>query len=189
MKSHPPSAAIKDLIAVLAQTEALEPVIATAGEQLVATLRAGGKILSCGNGGSATTALHLAEELLGRYRSNRRSLPAVCLNADPATLTCIANDFGFEHVFSRQVEALAASGDILVGFTTSGNSANVLAAFKAARNRGAQTVLVGGADGGRARGHCDFEVIVPSPHTARVQEVHTLILHCWLEQIEAAFAG
>lgn len=180
-------AALDELLQVATATQALEPAITAAGDLLVNSLRAGGKILTCGNGGSATAAQHLAEEFLGRYQALRRPLPAVCLNSDPATLTCIANDFGYEQVFSRQVEALAAPADVLVGLSTSGNSANVLAAFAAARARGAKTILLGGKSGGRARGQCDAEIIIPSSHTARIQELHTLVLHCWLEQVDAAF--
>lgn len=187
MNGSTPASPFDDLVDLLGRSKACEPAIAAAGELLVATFRAGGKVLTCGNGGSAAAALHLAEELLGRYTSNRRPLPAVCVNADPTALTCIANDFGFEQVFARQVTALASPGDVLVGFTTSGNSSNVLAAFAAARQRGAKTILLGGNDGGRARGACDIEVIIPSPIPARIQEVHTLVVHCWLDRIEGAF--
>jgi D-sedoheptulose 7-phosphate isomerase len=187
MSFQSPSVALEELLSVLTASKVLEPAIAAAGELLINSLRQGGRILTCGNGGSATAAQHLAEEFLGRYQALRRPLPAMCLNSDPATLTCIANDFGYEQVFSRQVEALATPTDVLVGLTTSGNSANVLAAFATARTRGAKTILLGGKSGGRARGQCDAEVIVPSLHTARIQEVHTLVLHCWLEQVDAAF--
>ena len=179
--------ALDELAAVAAATKSLAPAIDSAGSLLVATLRAGGKVLACGNGGSATTAQHLTEELVGRYRASRRPLPALSLTADAAALTCIANDFGFEHAVSRQVEALAAPGDVLVGFTTSGNSPNIVAAFAAARARGAKTILVSAGTGGRCRGACDHELLVPTANSARAQELHTTILHCWLEQIEAAF--
>ncbi|HWA85172.1 MAG TPA: SIS domain-containing protein [Opitutus sp.] len=187
MKPPPATRALDELAAAATATKSLAPAIDAAGELLVATLRAGGKILACGNGGSAADASHLAEELVGRYRASRRPLPALSLAADPAALTCIANDFGFEHVFSRQVEALAAAGDVLVGFTTSGNSPNIVAAFAAARARGVKTILVSARDGGRCRGACDHELLVPTASPARAQELHTFILHCWLEQIEAAF--
>lgn len=168
---------------LLAQQAAFDKIAGTT----VATLRAGGKILSCGNGGSAADAMHLAEELVGRYRGERRSLPAICLNADASALTCIANDFGYDEVFARQVEGLGAKGDLLVGFTTSGNSANVLRAFETARQRGVKTVALLGKDGGKAKGRADFEIIVDSDDTARVQEAHTLILHALLEVIEREF--
>lgn len=180
---------IPELIEVLAKCRALEPEIAATGDHLVACLRAGGKILSCGNGGSAADALHLAEELVGRYRRPRKALAGVCLSADGTALTCIGNDFGFDQVFARQVEALGKPGDVLVGFTTSGNSPNLLAAFAAAKAAGVKTILLAGKDGGRARGQCDRELIVPSDNGARVQEVHTLIIHSWLEVVDREFAG
>jgi phosphoheptose isomerase len=102
-----------------------------------------------------------------------------------SAITCICNDYGYEHVFSRGVEALGREGDMVVGFTTSGNSANVLAAFDAAKRQGILTVLLSGRDGGRARGLCDYEIIVPSHNTARIQEVHTLVLHQWLEMVDS----
>ncbi len=156
-------------------------------EAMVATLRAGHKILSCGNGGSAADALHLAEELVGRYRGNRRSLPAVCLSADATALTCIGNDFGFDEVFARQVEGLGVSGDLLVVFSSSGNSPNILRALDAARQRGVKTVALLGKGGGRAKGRADFEIIVDSADSGRVQEAHTIVMHALLEVIEREF--
>jgi len=176
---------IRELGAVLEGTVALAPQVDAAGAGIIEALAAGGKLLTCGNGGSAADAMHLAEELVGRYRRERRALPAICLNADPTILTCICNDYGYEKVFSRGIEALGKAGDVLVGFTTSGNSANVLAAFATAKSLGITTVLLGGRDGGKALGTCDFEIIVPSLNTARIQEVHTLVLHQWLEAIDA----
>ena len=177
---------LDELLAVLNASTALAPVVATVSEAILASLRQGGKLLTCGNGGSAADALHLAEELVGRYKIDRRALPAICLNSDVTALTCIGNDYGYDAIFSRQVEALGRRGDVLVGFTTSGNSVNVLAAFAAARARGITTVLLSGKDGGKARTQCDFPIIVPSATTARIQEVHTLVLHQWLEAIDAA---
>ena len=165
----------------LAAEEAMFERIAVAAIQ---SLKSGGKILTCGNGGSAADALHMAEELVGRYNRNRRSLPAVCLNADPTLLTCIGNDFGFDEVFARQIEGLGARNDLLVCFTTSGNSGNILRALAAAKTKGITTVALLGKDGGKARGKADLELIVNSPDTARVQEAHTLILHALLEIIE-----
>ena len=150
-------------------------------------LRAGNKILTCGNGGSAADAMHMAEEFIARYRSNRRSLPAVCLNADSTVLTCIANDFGYDDIFSRQVEGLGARGDLLVCFTTSGNSVNCLRALTVAKARGLVTVALLGKDGGKAKGVADFEIIVANRDTARIQEAHTLILHALLEVVEQEF--
>jgi D-sedoheptulose 7-phosphate isomerase len=177
---------LEELRSVLTASTALAPVVTTVGEAILACLRQGGKLLTCGNGGSAADALHLAEELVGRYKIERRALPAICLNSDVTALTCIGNDYGYDAIFARQVEALGRRGDVLVGFTTSGNSANVLAAFAAARARGITTVLLSGKDGGKARTQCDYPIIVPSATTARIQEVHTLVLHQWLEAIDAA---
>lgn len=154
---------------------------------IVQSLNAGNKILTCGNGGSAADAMHMAEEFVGRYRTNRRSLPAICLNADATALTCIANDFGYDDVFSRQVEGLGVRGDILVGFTTSGNSPNILRAFAAAKKLGVKTVAMTGKDGGKAKGNVDFEIIVGSPDTARIQEAHAVVMHALLEVVERAF--
>jgi D-sedoheptulose 7-phosphate isomerase len=150
-------------------------------------LRNGGKVLTCGNGGSAADAMHMAEELVGRYRGNRRSLPAVCLSADGTALTCIGNDYGYDEVFARQIEGLGAAGDMLFCFTSSGNSVNVLRALATAKARGVQSVALLGKDGGPARGRADFEIIVGSQDTARIQEAHTLILHSILEVVEHEF--
>jgi D-sedoheptulose 7-phosphate isomerase len=158
-----------------------------AATAVVAALQTGGKILSCGNGGSAADALHLAEELIGRYRHSRIPLPGIALNADPTAITCIANDFGYDEIFARQIEGLGQPGDILVSFTTSGNSANVLRAIAAAGQRGMKTVSFLGKNGGQARGKSDFEIIVPGADTARIQEAHTLLMHALLERVEQAF--
>ncbi|MEP2775470.1 MAG: SIS domain-containing protein [Luteolibacter sp.] len=176
---------VEELGKVLEASLAMAPAVEKAGEAIVQAILAGGKLLTCGNGGSAADALHLAEELVGRYSVERRALPALCLNADATAITCICNDYGYEHVFSRGVEALGKPGDVIVGFTTSGNSANVIAAFEVAAKRGVTTILLAGKDGGAARGTCDHEIIVPSTNTARIQEVHTLVLHQWLEAIDA----
>ena len=176
---------ITELREALNLAEALAPQVESAGFAILESLKNGGKLLTCGNGGSAADAMHLAEELVGRYRRDRRALPAICLNADPTAITCICNDYGYEKVFSRGIEALGKAGDVLVGFTTSGNSANVLAAFSAAKSLGITTILLAGKDGGKARGSCDHEIIVPSDSTARIQEIHTLVLHQWLECIDA----
>jgi len=148
-------------------------------------MASGGKIMAAGNGGSACDALHLCEELVGRYRDNRRALPAICLSADATTLTCIGNDFGFDQIFSRQVEALSQPGDVLVLFTSSGNSQNLLNGVETARSRGVKTVVFSGRDGGKLAGKADAEWIVPSDHGARVQEMHTWALHVTLEILEA----
>ncbi|HEU4323570.1 MAG TPA: SIS domain-containing protein [Roseiflexaceae bacterium] len=164
------------------QREAVERIAALVRD----TVLRGNLLFTCGNGGSATDAQHLAEELVARFRSNRRALPAVALTADSSVLTCIGNDFGYEQVFARQVEALARPGDLLLCFTTSGNSPNILAALRAARERGAGTVALLGKDGGAARGLADHELIVASQDTARIQEAHLLVLHYICEAVEEA---
>ncbi|WP_247237850.1 D-sedoheptulose 7-phosphate isomerase [Telluribacter sp. SYSU D00476] len=174
-----------ELIEVLQKSLLLQDHVKESGEAILQSIKNGGKLLTCGNGGSAADALHLSEELVGRYKVERRALPAICLNADVTAITCIGNDYGYNDIFSRQVEALGNPGDVLVGFSTSGNSANVFSAFRKAKEAGLVTVFLGGKDGGLIKGLCDYELIVPSTTTARIQEVHTLILHQWLEYIDA----
>jgi D-sedoheptulose 7-phosphate isomerase len=180
--------AIDELITVL---QALRPQAGwtdRTGEVLVDALRRGGKILTCGNGGSAADALHMAEELTGRYKANRKPLPAISLVADPTLLTCIGNDFGFENVFSRQIEALAKENDVIVMFSSSGDSCNLVRALESARESRATSIALLGKSGGAMAGRADYELIVPSNETARIQEIHTLILHSWLEMIDSEFA-
>lgn len=161
----------------------LDKVEAT-GKMIVERLHQGQTVFACGNGGSATDSMHLCEELVGRYRGNRRPLPAVSLNTDTSVLTCIGNDYGFDEIFSRQIQALGKTGDILVGFSTSGNSENVARAFKAAKDNGVTTILLAGKDGGKIKAIADHTIIVQSDNTARIQELHTFILHAWLELVE-----
>ena len=158
--------------------------VETTGHMIVERLRQGKTVFACGNGGSATDSMHLCEELVGRYRGNRRPLPAVSLNTDTSVLTCIGNDYGFDEIFSRQIEALGKADDILVGFSTSGNSENVARAFKAAKKNGVTTILLAGKDGGKIKSIADHAIIVESDNTARIQELHTFILHAWLELVE-----
>jgi D-sedoheptulose 7-phosphate isomerase len=161
--------------------------IAGIGAELVAALKKGNKILTAGNGGSAAEALHMSEELVGRFRGNRPSLPAVSLVADPTVLTCIGNDFGFDEIFCRQIEGLARPGDVLVLFSTSGAAANLERALEAAQQRGVRTLCLLGRDGGRLAGKGTWEVIVPGTATERIQEAHQVLLHIFLEIVERAF--
>jgi D-sedoheptulose 7-phosphate isomerase len=154
---------------------------------LVATLERGGAVLTAGNGGSAAEAMHMAEELSGRYKSNRRALPGVALCADGTALTCIANDFGYESVFSRQVEALGRAGDTLVVFSTSGNSPCLVRAVESARRRRMRVAALLGRGGGALAGQADAELIVGSAVTARIQEAHQVVVHLLLEAVEEAF--
>lgn len=162
-------------------------IIASMCEAVVACLTAGGKVLSAGNGGSGAEAMHMAEELTGRFRRNRRSLAGLSLVSDPTTLTCIGNDFGFDQIFSRQIEGLGRAGDVLVLFTTSGNSENLVRAVAAARQRGLMTIGLLGRTGGRMAGTCDLELIIPGTGSERIQEAHQLIMHIILDAVEAAF--
>jgi len=146
---------------------------------------AGGKVLVCGNGGSCADAMHFCEELTGRYRDDRPALPAIAC-ADPTHLTCVGNDYGFDAVFSRWVEALGKPGDALIVLSTSGNSANAINAVGAARGIGMRTVALLGKGGGALAGRCDHEWIVPGVTADRIQEIHMLILHTLIGRIEAA---
>ena len=177
----------KDYLALKQCVEAVEPLLPTIeaiGQLIVERLQAGRTIFACGNGGSATDSMHLCEELVGRYRGNRRPLPAVSLNTDSSVLTCIGNDYGFDAIFSRQIEALGKQDDILVGFSTSGNSENVHLAFQAAKAKGTTTILLSGETGGKIKGIADHSILIPSTSTARIQELHTFVLHAWLELVE-----
>lgn len=173
--------------AVSEAIDALLPALADVTERLCAAFEAGGRLYTFGNGGSAADAQHLAAELIGRYKRERRPLPAVALSVDPSVVTCIANDYAYEDVFARQVEALAKPGDVVAGFTTSGKSRNVVRGLAAARRAGAMTVLFGGGSegGGPAAAQADVALIVPSATTARVQEMHLLLLHLLSEGVDA----
>ncbi|MFA5507969.1 MAG: D-sedoheptulose 7-phosphate isomerase [Vulcanimicrobiota bacterium] len=164
--------------------EMAEP-IESAGRLWIDCLKQGGKILFAGNGGSAADAQHLAAELVGRFeRAN--GFPALALTVDTSCLTALANDFGFEQVFSRQVLALGNPGDLLVGITTSGGSPNVVAALEAARKKGMKTLALTGETGGPAEALSDLCIKVPSPRTCRVQEIHLSLGHVWCEMVESA---
>lgn len=177
-------AELTELQQALADFAALLPQVGATAQVIIDCLQNGGKVLSCGNGGSAADALHLAEEFVGRYKGDRPSLPAICLSADVTALTCIANDYGFDSVFSRAVSSLGHKGDVLVGFTTSGNSKNVLEAIRVGNAKGLTTILLSGKGGGEGKGLPTHEIIVPSNTGARIQEIHTFILHQWLEAVE-----
>lgn len=166
-----------------------EDAVVRAAELLVGTLQRGGKLLVCGNGGSAADAQHIAAELVGRFLRERAGLPAIALTTDTSALTAIGNDEGFDRVFARQVEALGRAGDLLLAITTSGSSPNVIEAIRAAKARGLTVVGLLGRDGGAARPLCDLALVVASESTARVQEVHILVAHILCEAADRAFAG
>ena len=173
-------------------SETLAPAIARAGEALAAALARGNKVLACGNGGSAADCQHFAAELVGRFERERPGLPAVALTVDSSALTAIANDYSYDQVFSKQVEALGREGDVLLALSTSGNSRNVIAAMKAARARGMAVVALTGRDGGemaRLLGPGDHHLNVAHPRTMRIQEVHILALHCLCDTIDNVLHG
>ncbi|HEY9025157.1 MAG TPA: D-sedoheptulose 7-phosphate isomerase [Burkholderiaceae bacterium] len=166
--------------------EARASEIATIAERLAQCLRDGSKILLCGNGGSAADCQHLAAEFTGRFRDERPPLAALALTTDSSALTCIGNDYGFDQVFARQVQALGRPGDCLVGISTSGRSANVLQAMAVARKRGLSTIGLLGRDGGDLAPLCDLAVVVPGSDTARIQEAHLFIEHTLCALVEHA---
>ena len=176
--------AIADHLAVVRQLERQVNVLEAIARAMTATLRSGGKILWCGNGGSAGDSQHLASELVGRFRRGRRGLPSLALTTDTSILTSVANDYGYEAVFSRQVEALGSPADVIVGISTSGNSSNVVAALQAARNLGLVTVGFTGAGGGKMAVWADHLFAVASNDTARIQEAHILAGHMLCDWIE-----
>ncbi|MCL2595707.1 MAG: SIS domain-containing protein [Promicromonosporaceae bacterium] len=149
----------------------------------------GGKLWTFGNGGSAADAQHFTGELIGHYRHDRPPLPAVTLSTDPTAMTCIANDYSYADVFSRQVTALAQPGDVVAAFTTSGRSSNIVDGLAAAKAAGATTVLFGGGEGGPAKEFADFSLLSPSTVTPRIQELHTLMLHLISEHLDNVAAG
>jgi D-sedoheptulose 7-phosphate isomerase len=179
-------------IAVKQASVALAPAIARAASLIVESLRSGGKVLSCGNGGSAADAQHFSSELLGRFESERPSLPAVALSTDTSTLTAVGNDYGYEQVFARQVGALGNEGDVLLAISTSGNSGNILEATRVAQQRGLGVIALTGRDGGKLapllRQH-DVELRVPSNRTIRIQETHLLIIHTVCDLIDQSLAA
>jgi D-sedoheptulose 7-phosphate isomerase len=154
---------------------------------ILTTLQRGGKLLICGNGGSAAEAAHFATELVGRYAKTRRSLPAIALSSDGSLLSCIGNDFGYDQVFARQVAGLAQRGDLLVVLTSSGNSANILAALREAGKLGLESVSFLGRGGGRAKGLATCDLIMPGNSGAAAQEAHLFLIHHFCELIDAAF--
>lgn len=167
--------------------ETLPQKLADASQMAVMTLQNGNKILLCGNGGSAADAQHIAAELTGRYKSERRGLPGIALTTDTSALTAIGNDYGYDRVFDRQVEALARPGDLIIGISTSGNSANVLSALSLAKELGCTTMGFSGRDGGKMNEVCDINLVVPSNDTPRIQEMHILFGHTICQIIDDAF--
>jgi len=171
---------------VFRRLPALAPLVQEAATLVVATLSQGGKLMLCGNGGSAADSQHIAAELTGRFLEDRPPIAAVALSTDTSALTCIANDYGFDEVFSRQVTGLGRKGDCLIAISTSGNSRNVLRAAEAARAAGIRVIGLLGRDGGAVRPLCDLAIVVPSTTTARIQEAHIFIGHALCALVEEA---
>ncbi|KJF92672.1 phosphoheptose isomerase [Photobacterium angustum] len=163
--------------------------IEAAAKLLADSFKQGGKVLSCGNGGSHCDAMHFAEELTGRYRENRPGYPGIAIS-DPSHLSCVSNDFGYEYVFSRYLEAVGAKGDVLFGLSTSGNSGNILKAIEAAKAKGMKTIALTGKDGGKMAGLADVEIRVPHfGYADRIQEIHIKIIHILIMLVEKEMAA
>jgi len=167
-------------------SDELMEAMATVARQMVSCLQQGGKIAFCGNGGSAADSQHLAAELVGRYKRERKSWPAIAFTTNTSILSAIGNDYGFERIFARQVEGLLAKGDILMGISTSGNSGNILNAFQTAKEKNITTVAMTGVGGGKMKDVSDLLLAVPSSDTPRIQEVHIMIGHILCDLVEEA---
>ena len=166
------------------QTEENYTKIEQAIDWMSEAIQGGGKIISCGNGGSMCDAMHFAEELSGRYRNNRKALAAISIS-DPSHLSCVANDYGYDYVFSRFIEGLGNSGDVLLGISTSGNSTNVINAVAAAKAKGMKTIILTGKDGGQLASLADLEIRAPhSTYADRAQEIHIKVIHAFIDGIE-----
>ena len=174
--------AVNVLSIVSSDAENIE-MIKQMADKVSATFRAGNKVLICGNGGSATDAMHFAEEFTGQFRDHRRALPAIALS-DASHITCVGNDYGFAEVFARGVEAFGKKGDLLIGLSTSGNSVNIIRAVEQAENQEVTTILLLGKDGGKLAKRSDLSLIVPGQTSDRIQEIHMLILHIIIEIVE-----
>ena len=162
--------------------------IEAAATAICNSIKSGGKVISCGNGGSHCDAMHFAEELTGRYRENRKALPAICIS-DPSHISCVSNDFGFDFVFSRFIEGLGSKGDVLLALSTSGNSANIVNAVTAAKEKGMKTIVLTGKDGGKLASMADIEIRVPHfGYADRIQEIHIKVIHILMLLIERQVA-
>jgi D-sedoheptulose 7-phosphate isomerase len=183
--SDGPTGALAEHGELLARMQELLPAAEEAARLIVEAYEQGGRVISFGNGGSAADAQHITGELVGRFKRERRPLAAIALSVDPSVVTCIANDYSFEDVFARQVEAHARAGDVAIGYTTTGRSENVVRALRVAQGAGAKTILFAGAAGLPAADHADVALVVPSTSTARVQEMHLLLMHVIVDQVDA----
>jgi D-sedoheptulose 7-phosphate isomerase len=175
---------IEEHIALFAILQHIKPAVTEAADLIAHVLHDGKKVLVCGNGGSAGDAQHFAAELIGRFETERKALPAIAITTDSSIVTAVANDYGYERVFSRQVEGLATSGDLLIGISTSGNSKNVILAVESAKAKGVTSIGLLGRDGGELAPLVDIPVVVPHSVTARIQEAHIFIIHYWCSVVE-----
>jgi D-sedoheptulose 7-phosphate isomerase len=178
---------LAETVRTLQSLAGIRPAIDAAAELITGTLRGGGKILVCGNGGSAAEASHFATELVGRFDGNRRSLPALALSSDGSLVSCIGNDFGFEQVFARQIAGLGKPGDLVVVITSSGNSANIVAGLNEAKRLGIKTIAFLGRGGGKAKGLATCELLVPGSRGPAAQESHLFLIHYFCELVETTF--
>ncbi len=165
--------------------EPLFPMISAVGIKMQDCIQSGGKILVMGNGGSAADSQHIAAEIVGRFKKERKGMPAIALTTDTSILTSVGNDYGYDYIFARQVEALCRPEDLVIGITTSGNSANVVRAMEAAKEIGATTIGLTGGSGGKLNAICDFNLVMPSSVTARIQEAHIFVGHSLCEILES----
>jgi D-sedoheptulose 7-phosphate isomerase len=180
-------AALAETLRTFQSLGQIRPQIDHASQLILSTLQRGSKLLICGNGGSAAEAAHFATELVGRYAKDRRSLPAIALSSDGSLVSCIANDYGYEQVFSRQIAGLAQPGDLVVVITSSGNSANILAALQEAKKLGLESLAFLGRGGGKAKGLASCELIIPGQSGPATQEAHLFLIHYFCEPVDAAF--
>ena len=178
-----------DVKQLILEDQSILKLIEDTSKAVIACLASDGKVLLCGNGGSASDAMHIAGELVGRFQQERNSLPAIALNGDVTSMTSVANDYGYERVFERFVEGFMRSGDVLIGISTSGNSENVYRALCKAKEMGETTIAFLGKGGGKIKDAADISIIVPSDNTARIQEAHIMIGHIICELVEDAYVN
>ena len=178
----------EELIKAIKDNQSIANNIDRAATLIIDSIEGGGKLLICGNGGSAADAQHISAELLGKYEKKRKALPAIALTTDTSMLTAWSNDDAFENVFSKQVEGLGKKDDVLLGISTSGNSENVIKALKLAKDMGLKTISLNGKDGGRMKGMADVEILIKHNRTSRIQEVHHLVYHIICGLIEEHFS-
>ena len=178
--------AIQEHVACFERLAEISKPVMDAGQQMIESLRKGGKLLICGNGGSAADSQHFAAEVVGRFARERRPWPAIALNTDTAVITAVANDYAFKDIFARQVQGIGSRGDILIGLSTSGKSENIIRAVETARENHIETIALTGEPGGELSKLADLVIHAPSSRTPRIQELHAFILHFWAEMLENA---